>query len=104
MLYPRNASSQAQIIRNWNSRVEEAGRPSQPVMQSLYIDLAENPEEPSRPIHLGFRSGVPHLIDHLKALEEAGVNHVALNLRFNQEPIETTLKRLAEEVMPHFKD
>ena len=31
-----------------------------------------------------------------------GVNHVALNLRFNQADIETTLKRLAEDVLPDF--
>ncbi len=103
MLYPRNPSSQAQIIRNWNNRVEEAGRPAQPVMQSLYIDLTENPDEVPRPIHLGFRSGVPHLLDHLRALEEAGVNHVALNLRFNQANIETTLEHLADEILPHFQ-
>lgn len=102
MLYPRNAASQAQIIRNWKLRVEEVGRAPKPVMQSLYIDLADNPDEAPRPIHLGFRSGVSHLLEHLKALDDAGVNHVALNLRFNQQPIEATLERLAQNILPHF--
>ncbi|WP_293155676.1 hypothetical protein [Okeania sp. SIO2C9] len=34
--------------------------------------------------------------------EEIGVNHVALNLRFNKADIDTTLKRLADENLPDF--
>ncbi len=104
MLYPRKPDVQAQIIRNWNARVEEAGRPAQPVMQSLYIDLADDPNATARPIHLGFGSGSTYLLDHLIALEGVGVGHVALNLRFNQANIEDTLNRLAEDVLPHFVD
>lgn len=103
MLYPRPASAQKQIINEWRDRVETAGRPPQPVMQSLYLDLSDDPTAAPRPIHLGFRSGVPYLVEHLKSLQAAGVNHVALNLRFNQATIESTLEQLAEEVFPHFK-
>ena len=39
---------------------------------------------------------------YLKTLEQIGVNHVALNLRFNQLDIETTLKRLADELLADF--
>ena len=52
--------------------------------------------------HPGFRLGASHLRAYLGSLEEIGVNHVALNLRFNQGGIETTLKRLAEDVLPDF--
>ena len=69
-------------------------------MQSLYIGLVDDPDEPPRPIHLRFRSGVRHLQAHLSSLREIGINHVALNLRFNRADIETTIKRLADEVMP----
>jgi len=71
-------------------------------MQSLYVDLPEDPETPPQPIHLGFRLGAHHLRNYLKSLEEIGVNHVALNLRFNQADIETTLKRLADDILPDF--
>ncbi|MEM6741685.1 MAG: hypothetical protein AAF646_16370, partial [Pseudomonadota bacterium] len=37
------------------------------------------------------RSGVTALADDLKAPEDLGVNHVALNLRFNQPDVEDTL-------------
>jgi len=38
----------------------------------------------------------------MKSLEEIGINHVSLNLRFNQAEIETTLKRLADEILSDF--
>jgi luciferase-type oxidoreductase len=102
MIYPRNPVAQAQVISDWQTRVEAAGRPAQPVMQPLYIDLAKDPETRPQPIHLGFRLGTKHLQTYLKSLEQMGINHVALNLRFNQENIETTLKRLADEILPAF--
>ncbi len=102
MIYPRDPVLQAQIIRGWQARVEAAGRPIQPVMQPLYVDLAADAETPPQPIHLGFRLGVRHLRAYLKSLEEIGINHVALNLRFNQADIETTLKRLADDILPDF--
>lgn len=44
------------------------------------------------------------VLDHayLKSLEGIGVNHVALNLRFNQADTKDTLQRLAEEILPEF--
>jgi len=69
-------------------------------MQSLYIDLVEDADRTPSPIHLGFRSGVNPLLAHLRALRSAGVNHVALNLRFNGADVEDTMKRLAEQVLP----
>jgi len=102
MIYPRKAALQAQIIGDWRARVETTGEARKPVMQPLYVDLADDPESPPQPIHLGLRLGSRHLRNHLKSLEESGVNHVALNLRFNQTNIEATLKRLADDVLPEF--
>ncbi len=102
MLYPRHTMVQAQIIRDWRVWVEASGRPVQPVMEPFYVDLAEDPDTPPQPIHLGLRLGSHHLRAYLKSREEIGVNHVALNLRFNQADIETTLKRLADDLLPDF--
>ncbi|MBT8436165.1 MAG: TIGR03571 family LLM class oxidoreductase, partial [Gammaproteobacteria bacterium] len=65
MMYPRDAALQAQIIREWRARVEAVGRPVQPVMQPLYVDLVENSEARPQPIHLGFRLGVNQLRSYL---------------------------------------
>ena len=100
--YPRSIEAQEKIITGWRDRIKIAGIYDKPAVQSLYIDLLEDPDASAQPIHLGFRSGVKHLCSYLKSLEETGINHVALNLRFNQSDIETTLKRLANELLPEF--
>ena len=100
--YPRNVATQAQIINGWRKRINAAGLPDKPASQSLYIDLVEEPDARPQPLHLGFRSGTRHLMTYLKSLEEIGINHVAINLRFNQAGIETTLRRLADEILPEF--
>ena len=99
MTYPRPVSEQARVVADWRGR---ADRPK-PVMQPLYLDLAEDPDTPPAPIHLGLRTGSQALVRHLAELQDAGINHVALNLRFNRTDIETTLKRLADDVLPHFQ-
>lgn len=104
MTYPRPIFAQAQVIHDWKERVKVADRPAQPVMQPLYVDLAADSETPPSPIHLGFRLGANPLRNYLKSLEEIGLNHVALNLRFNQADIETTMKVLADEILPEFSD
>ena len=100
--YPRGVALQDKIIRDWRARVKAAGGPAKPAVQSLYVDLADDPETAPQPIHLGFRLGAHHLRTYLKSLEEIGINHVALNLRFNQADIETTLKRLADDLLYDF--
>lgn len=100
--YPRAVATQAKIIGDWRRRIAAAGGPAKPAVQPLYIDLVRDPGAAAQPIHLGFRSGANHLRAYLKSLEEIGVNHVALNLRFNQADIETTLKHLADEILPDF--
>ncbi|WP_430431875.1 LLM class oxidoreductase [Oceanicaulis sp.] len=100
--YPRPPHIQARLIAQRNQRIEASGGAPSPVMQSLYIDLLDEFDAPPQPIHLGFRSGAAALIDHLTALENAGVNHVALNLRFNQADIDDTMHRLSEHILPVF--
>ncbi|MEM6452881.1 MAG: LLM class oxidoreductase [Cyanobacteria bacterium P01_D01_bin.105] len=102
MLFPRNTAIQAQIIADWRSQITAAGRPDQPVMEPLYIDLVEDPDTPPLPIHLGLRLGVNHLKSYLKSRQAIGINHIALNLRFNKAEITTTLKKLADDILPDF--
>jgi luciferase-type oxidoreductase len=100
--YPRSIDAQQHIITSWRERVKAVGGPAKPAVQSLYIDLVDDPDATPQPIHLGFCSGVNHLRTYLKSLKDIGVNHVALNLRFNRADIETTMKRLAEDILPDF--
>lgn len=91
MTYPREIAAQARVVDDWRARVRAVCEHDKPVVQPLYIDLADDPATPAHPIHLGFRFGARHLRAYLKTLEEIGVNHVALNLRFNRRDVESTL-------------
>ncbi|NDW46872.1 LLM class oxidoreductase [Ruegeria sp. PrR005] len=103
MIYPRPGVAQDRVLQDWRARSADLGQAPKPVLQPLYIDLAEDPDEPPSPIHLGFRSGHRTLVQYLRQLEHIGVSHVALNLRFSASPVEQTLDDLAEHVLPVFK-
>lgn len=100
--YPRDTASQKRVIDDYHKRVGSIDTQQKPVMQSLYIDLMDDADAQPRPIHLGFQSGVNFLRQYLLELQSVGVNHVALNLRFNRTDIETTMKRLADDLLPDF--
>ncbi len=104
MTYPRDAALQGRVVGAYRERLAEAGLPDKPVMQSLYIDLVSQADAPPRPIHLGFQSGTDHLRRYLREVRALGINHVALNLRFNGADIEDTMKRLTDEILPDFHD
>ncbi len=102
MTYPRDTATQGRVVEEYRARSAAAGVAWKPVMQSLYIDLVAEADAEPRPIHLGFRSGVTFLKSYLGALQKAGINHVALNLRFNEVDVEDTMKRLADALLPDF--
>ncbi|SFR18602.1 LLM class oxidoreductase [Poseidonocella sedimentorum] len=102
MTYPRDAAAQGRVVDAYRQRIAEAGLPDKPVMQSLYVDLVAQADAPPRPIHLGFRAGTDHLRRYLEEIRALGINHVALNLRFNGADIEDTMTRLADEILPDF--
>lgn len=102
MTYPRPGVAQDRVLQDWRTELADLGQAPKPVLQPLYIDLADKPDEPPSPIHLGFRSGYRPLVKYLQQLEQIGVNHVALNLRFSASPVEKVLDELAEHVLPAF--
>lgn len=95
--YPRPLKFQKALIDNWRSLTEEF----KPFTQSLYIDLTEDPNHVPIPIHLGFRTGRVFLIEFLESLRDAGVNHVIINLKYGQRPVEEVIEELGEFVLPH---
>lgn len=102
MTYPRPALQQSSVIEDYRARIDAAGEPDKPVMEPLYLDLATDPDAHPKPIHLGMHVGVNLLRDYLRSRQQIGVNHVALNLRFNQADTEETLRKLADDILPDF--
>ncbi|NNK90631.1 MAG: LLM class oxidoreductase, partial [Saprospiraceae bacterium] len=102
MYYPRNLYMQEHNIKEWRNLIIKDGIHDKPFMQPLYVDLHENDDYKPVGIHLGFRIGTNYLVEYLQQLKYIGVNHVAINLRFNSSDIENTLENLADKVLPHF--
>jgi len=102
MYYPRNLYMQEHNITEWRKAVAKFHTNDQPFMQPLHIDLHADDDFQPQPIHLGFRSGMKYLVEYLYHLKELGVNHLALNFRFNSAKIEDTLDRIAKELLPEF--
>lgn len=102
MTYPRDAKTQAQLIRTYRQRIAAGNNPDKPVMEPLYIDLEPDPNAPPRLMHLGLRLGVNALREYLNTRRQLGVNHIALNLRHNRAGTQKTLELLADVVLPEF--
>ncbi|MEM7162423.1 MAG: TIGR03571 family LLM class oxidoreductase [Bacteroidota bacterium] len=103
LYYPRNFEILQKSMKRWKTALEEVGAGWKPYMQSLYIDLVEEENASPRPIHLGIKSGVKFLLEFIQQLEEFGVNHVILNLKYGSRPVEEVLEELAERVLPKYK-
>lgn len=102
MNYPRDLYTQNNTIRQYRELVAESSKYNKPFMQPMYIDLTEDPNAKPQPIQLGFRLGINYLADYLDKLRSIGVNHLALNLRFNSKDINDSLELIAKHVLPEF--
>jgi len=100
--YPRPMMQQAYTITEWRQEVAKFHDFDKPFMQPLYVILEKNNDFKPQPIQLGFRIGANYLVEYFKEIEKIGVNHVAINFRFNSRDIEGTLEELADKVLPHF--
>lgn len=101
--YPRPLAQQTAVIQDWFEEVQaQCSQPWKPLIQSLYLDLAERPDERPQPIHLGLHLGRDHLIAYLEQLRTLGVNHVMFNLRFSRRPIDEVMDELQRFVLPLF--
>ncbi|WP_444922085.1 LLM class oxidoreductase [Microbulbifer sp. CnH-101-G] len=100
--YPRPLTQQKGFIEQLRENREEYVS-SKPIMEPLYIDIMDDPNYPPQPLHLGYRLGINQLGRYLRSRETIGINHIALNLRFNSRNVEETLKKIATMILPEFK-
>ncbi len=102
MYYPRPMMQQAYTILAWRQEIAKYHDFDKPFMQPLYVILEKDDDFKPQPIQLGFRIGAKYLVEYFNQIQEIGVNHIAINLRFSLRGIKTTLDDLAEKVLPHF--
>lgn len=98
--YHRPAPLMRPVVEDWRAALP--GDADKPVVTTMLVDLTADPDEELVPIRLGARTGRHGLVRYLRALEAAGVAHVALNLRPSERPVEEVLREIAEHVLPRF--
>lgn len=103
MTYHREPQSQKLTVDRWNEAVGATAQGGfKPVMQSLYVDLTNDPNAAAKPIHMGYRLGRNRLRELLSTLRSAGIAHVAMNLKYGSRPAPEVLEEIGEHVLPHF--
>lgn len=102
LYYPRDFAFLQQMLNSWKDALERNQQDWKPYMQSLYIDLEKDRTAMPKAIHLGFKSGRDYLLAHLKTLENFGVSHVIVNLKYASIPAKEILEELGEYILPEF--
>ncbi|RPE79714.1 TIGR03571 family LLM class oxidoreductase [Vulcaniibacterium tengchongense] len=97
LAYPGTPEDHLRRVAAWRA---VAG--AKPYASFIHLDLAERPDEPMQRWRFGFRGGRDALVDELKALRAAGVDHVGLHFRRNRRPLDETFHEIAEYVLPLF--
>lgn len=102
LYYTQDFATQEALLKDWQNRVaEQVGDDvEKPFAMSEHVTLAENPDAAPRQIHQGVELGRNALVDRLERWNEIGVDHLALNLRYNDRPAGDVLDELGSEVLP----
>ncbi len=95
MTYPRVIEMQEIFIQKWRDNTDDF----KPFIQSIAIDLTEDPDTEPRQIHLGYRLGINHLKRYLQQLENIGVDHVIIGSKFSRRPFEEVIEEIGTEII-----
>lgn len=99
-VYPNGLERLAAQARDWTAARKSLGLPRGAFVSAFHLDLADDPDERPAPRRFGARLGRNAFIDHLNALEDAGVDHLALLLRPSRRPLDEVIDELSRDVLP----
>lgn len=97
LAYPGAPADHQRRVAAWRAVAGD-----KPYASFIHLDLAEDRSEPLQRFHFGARTGRDALIEELTTLKAIGVDHIGLQFRCNQRPLDETLHEIAECVLPHF--
>lgn len=86
----------------WRQAVEQRGRGNDPALiQSMSLDLLEDPDAPAQEISLGLRTGSKALVETLRSYRGIGLEHCILAKASDDRPTAEVIEQLGQEVVPH---
>jgi len=99
--YHREEARQEGRIQLWRQALAQkvAGQ-AKPFVQSVQLDLLDDPAAPASPLDLGLRTGRQALLAYLRHMHDLGVAHVLFNLSRGSRPMDTVIRELGEHVLP----
>jgi luciferase-type oxidoreductase len=98
--YHREEARQQGRIALWRrALIERAGGMAKPFVQSLQLELLDDPDAPAEPLELGLRAGRRALLGYFERMAALGVAHMLLNLQGTR-PVAEQLEELGVEVVP----
>ncbi|WP_296947857.1 TIGR03571 family LLM class oxidoreductase [uncultured Massilia sp.] len=98
--YHREEARQQGRIALWHQALRErAGGLDKPFVQSLQLELLDDPHAPAVPLELGLRAGRHALLAYLERMAGLGVAHMLLNLQ-GARPVAAQLEELGAHVVP----
>ncbi|NIF85798.1 TIGR03571 family LLM class oxidoreductase [Comamonas sp. Tr-654] len=98
--YHREDARQQGRIGLWSSALAQRSEMPKPFIQSLHLELTDDPDVPPTPIELGLRVGRKALVSHLLRLESLGVAHVLLNLGATHRSTLQIVEEIGRDVLP----
>ncbi|PKA39992.1 LLM class flavin-dependent oxidoreductase [Rhizobium sullae] len=99
-VYPNGLERLAAQARDWTAARKSLGLPRGAFISAFHLDLADDPNEQLTPRRFGARTGRNAFLDHLHALEDAGIDHLALLLRPSRRPLDEVIDELASDILP----
>ncbi|GAL82719.1 hypothetical protein JCM19274_2709 [Algibacter lectus] len=75
---------------------------AKPYISAIHLNLSKDDNATFKPQRFGGTVGINHLTEYLKAYENVGVNHMAINLRKSETPVSEAIAKIKEIVLPEF--
>lgn len=97
LAYPGTPIDHTERVKLWRN---VAG--SKPYVSFIHLDFIDDINAPIQRHRFGVKTGRNGLIKELTAMKAAGVNHIGLQFRRNERPIEETLEDISLSVLPEF--
>jgi len=99
--YHREEDRQKGRIALWHmAQDQRSPGMRKPFIQSVQLDLLDDPAAPLDAIELGLRGGRHALAAYLERMRELGVAHILFNLQRGPRPAEDVLHELGAEILP----
>jgi luciferase-type oxidoreductase len=102
--YHREEDRQKGRIALWHmAQDQRSPGMRKPFIQSVQLDLLDDPAAPPEAIELGLRTGRHALAAYLERMRELGVAHILFNLHRGPRPVEDVLRELGAEILPRLQ-